>query len=297
MIDFLHESLLQITTYLFLVLSLSFFWITKDKRISFSLFLISIVVGLLSNGISYLSLISIIIFGALIYLFYKKNYITSIKVFLFFSITTLTVLTFSHKVPGYHNWQAFKELKLSKDSAVFDMWFNFDKPLIAFFLLLFIYNPISKALDYKEIIIKSFIFSIPTITILFALSLSNNYIIFDPKLPSFGITIFWIIKMLFFTVIAEEFFFRYFIQNNLTAVFKKFKHAKIVGLVLTSLVFGLFHLSGGLMFAILAFVSSLFYGGVYIKTKYIESAILLHFIVNSTHFFLFSYPYYSQAIL
>jgi membrane protease YdiL (CAAX protease family) len=294
MIDLLHESLLQIATYLTLAISLSSFWISTDKRIPLALFFISLVIGLISGGISYLALVSIIAFGALIYLFYQKNFSTSIKTLLFFSIVILTVLTFLHKVPGYDNWQAVKEIKLSKNSADLEMWFNFDKPLIAFFLLLFAYKPVSRIVQYKEIFNRSFLFLVPLIMALSIFGTAIGYVVFDPKIPSFTLILLWMVKMLFFTVIAEEFFFRFFLQNNLTAIFKKVKHAEIWGLILASLIFGLFHFSGGLAFVFLAFVSGLLYGGVYLRTKYIESAILLHFLVNLTHFFFFSYPHYSK---
>ena len=294
MIDILHESLLQITTYFALTISLASFWISTDKRISLVLFSISVIIGLISGGINYLSLASITVFGFLIYLFYQKNFSAPIKVLLFFSILILTVLTFLHKVPGYDNWQAVKDIKLSRNSATFEMWFNFDKPLIAFFLLFFAYKPISRIVQYKEIFNRSFIFFVPLIIVLFIFGTAVSYVVFDPKLPSFTLILLWMVKMLFFTVIAEEFFFRFFLQNNLTILFKKLKHAEIWGLILTSMIFGLFHFSGGWAFAFLAFVSGLLYGGVYLKTKYIESAILLHFLVNLVHFFFFSYPYYSQ---
>lgn len=294
MIDLLHESLLQIVTYITLAISLSSFWISTDKRIPSVLFSISVIIGLISGGINYLSLASIIVFGSLIHLFYQKNFSAPIKVLLFFSILIFTVLTFLHKVPGYDNWQAAKDIKLSKNSAAFEMWFNFDKPLIAFFLLLFAYKPVSKIVQYKEIFNRSFLFFVPLIMVLSIFGTAISYIVFDPKLPSADLVLLWMIKMLFFTVMAEEFFFRFFLQNNLTTIFKKFKHAEIYALVLASLIFGLFHFSGGLAFVFLAFISGLLYGGVYLRTKYIESAILLHFLVNLTHFFFFSYPHYSQ---
>jgi hypothetical protein len=294
MIDLLHEYLLQIVTYFTLAISLSSFWISTDKRIPVVLFFISVVAGLIAGSINYLSLASIVTFGVLTYLFYQKNFSTSIKTLLFFSILILTILTFLHKVPGYDNWQAVKDIKLSKNSAAFEMWFNFDKPLIAFFLLLFAYKPISKIVQYKEIFNRIFLFFVPLIMVLSIFGTAIGYVVFDPKLPSFTLILLWMVKILFFTVIAEEFFFRFFIQNNLTAIFKKFKHAEIWGLILASLIFGLFHFSGGWAFVFLAFISGLLYGGVYLRTKYIESAILLHFLLNLTHFFFFSYPHYSQ---
>jgi hypothetical protein len=77
---------------------------------------------------------------------------------------------------------------------------------------------------------------------------------------------------------------------------EKFRYGAIIGLIVSSLLFGLSHYSGGMNFVLLAFLFGLLYGGAYFKTKYLETAILLHFSVNVIHFFFFSYPYYSRTI-
>ncbi len=295
MISIFQEFPLQILTYFILVLTFASFWISTDKRVPVVFFSISILLGLSAGSIDYIALLSIAIIGGLTYFFYQKKLSPIARVFLFISIFAVTILIFLHKMPGFSNWQVYPEIKLSEKSASFPFWLNFDKPLIAFFLLLFAYSPLTKLAEYKDIIKKSFPFLLGLIVVLFVFGTALQYVVFDPKLPSFDVTFLWAIKMLFFTALVEEFFFRFFIQNNVILVFKKFKHGQLIGLLLSSLLFGLFHFSGGISFVFLAFISGLIYGGVYLKTKRLESAILVHFVVNFMHFIFFSYPYFVGA--
>lgn len=297
MIEFLLENQLNLLSYAIFAASLLSFWISSNKKISITIFGVAILLGLFSKNIQIISLLSIVALGFLIYLFYKKNFNPLIKTLLFTSIFIITILLFIHAVPGYNNWQVYEKIQLSETSAPFSFWLNFDKPIVAFFLLLFAYNPISKLGQYKTIFVQTLPFLAALVAILSLFATLLHYIAFDPKLPSGVITALWAIKMLCFTVIVEELFFRFFVQNNCIAVFKKFKYGTALGLVLSSLLFASIHISGGVSFVILAFVSGLIYGGVYLKTKHLESAILLHFSINAVHFFFFSYPQYLQPVI
>jgi len=282
----------EISVFSVLLLTFISFWLSESKILPLVLFLISVVFGIVGGVLVYLSLISIAAFAILTYLFYQKNLPRLVKFTVFIAIFALTILTFLHLVPGYNNWQAYSDIKLSDKSPSFPLWFNFDKSLIAFFLLTFAYSPLRDSSKYKEIITKTLPFFGYLFITLFVFGAFLGYVVFDPKLPETEISLLWIIRMLFFTVLAEELFFRFFLQNNIIEVLKKFKNGQIIGLIISSLLFGLFHFSGGLNFVILASISGFLYGLVYIRTKYLESAILLHFVINLLHFFLFSYPYY-----
>ena len=50
------------------------------------------------------------------------------------------------------------------------------------------------------------------------------------------------------------------------------------------------HRQGGLIFLAFVTLAGLFYGYVYHRTKRLEAAIFVHFLVNLTHFLFFSYP-------
>ena len=73
-----------------------------------------------------------------------------------------------------------------------------------------------------------------------------------------------------------------------------FAYSREIGLVLSSIVFALFHITGGVNFVMLAFICGLIYGIVYLKTKHLESAIFIHLCLNVIHFFFFSYPSYPK---
>jgi membrane protease YdiL (CAAX protease family) len=295
MLDLLHQFPWEMATYFALSASFLSFWLSEGKTMPLILFLTSIIVGLIAGSLNYLSIISIFAFAALTYGFYQKDLSKTLKVVVFATILLLTVLSFLHMLPGYNNWQIYPSIKLSEKSAAFPLWFNFDKPLIAFFLLFFAYDPVRNVRQYKNILIKTLPFFLILSLFLSIFGALLGYAVFDPKLPEFKFILLWIFKMLFFTVLAEEIFFRFFIQNSFITLFGRLKNGEMIGLILAAILFGLFHFSGGISFVLLATVSGFLYGMVYLRTKCLESAILLHFAVNVLHFFFFSYPYYDKS--
>jgi membrane protease YdiL (CAAX protease family) len=89
---------------------------------------------------------------------------------------------------------------------------------------------------------------------------------------------------------AEEAFFRGFIQKNLSLMMKKIQHGDYLALLIAAVLFGLAHYPGGIKYVILATVAGLGYVWVYLTTKRIEGSILTHFGLNLTHFLFFTYP-------
>ncbi|MBS0634080.1 MAG: CPBP family intramembrane metalloprotease [Verrucomicrobia bacterium] len=93
------------------------------------------------------------------------------------------------------------------------------------------------------------------------------------------------------TSIPEEAFYRGFVQNTLCTYFKNSRAGKISALLLTSLLFSATHLFWAPSVSILGFtfLASLLYGGIYLYTQKIESAIFCHFLLNFAHMTFFSY--------
>ena len=283
---------LQFLAYVVLATSILSFWISVDKRISLAVFCSAILLGISSNLITPIALLPIGFMGLFTYFFYRENTSSITKLLLFAGIVVVSSAAFLHKIPGYNNWQVDPSIKLSEGSVSFPFWLNFDKPMVALCFLFFAYSPKLEFKQYKEIFVRNFHLFLVSVALLFIFGTLFKYIVFDPKLPSIGFILLWMMKMLFFTVIVEELFFRFFIQNNLVKILGEGKNKQIIGLFLASSLFGIAHFSGGISFVLLAFVAGLFYGGIYLKTKRLEMAILLHFLLNSLHFFFFSYPYY-----
>ena len=62
-------------------------------------------------------------------------------------------------------------------------------------------------------------------------------------------------------------------------------------LVLASALFGLAHLGGGWLYAMLATVAGLLYGLIYLHTGRLWLAVLMHASLNFVHLYFFTYPW------
>ena len=109
----------------------------------------------------------------------------------------------------------------------------------------------------------------------------------DPKLPTE--TLVFILNNLFMVCIAEEAFFRRYVQGHLQGLFK-FRAGHLCALLIASALFGLAHFEDGPLMIAFASAAGLFYGLAYLKTGRLEAAVLTHFGFNLIHFLFFSYP-------
>ena len=90
---------------------------------------------------------------------------------------------------------------------------------------------------------------------------------------------------LFFVSLAEEALFRGYLQQRLKQVV-----GGIPALLLSALLFGLVHLSGGLLLVIFATLAGLLYGLAWHWSGRLWLATALHFGLNLTHLLFFTYP-------
>lgn len=117
---------------------------------------------------------------------------------------------------------------------------------------------------------------------------SMGYTAFAPKWTS--VFLLWAPINLFFTCLAEEAFFRGFVQHELARVDSGSDGAQVGALVFAAVLFGLAHFGGGASYVIAAALAGLGYGWAFLRTQRIEAAIATHFGVNAVHFLLFVYP-------
>jgi membrane protease YdiL (CAAX protease family) len=59
---------------------------------------------------------------------------------------------------------------------------------------------------------------------------------------------------------------------------------------MSACLFGLLYLPAGLNLFVMATLAGLGHGYAYLKTEYLESAIITRFLLNLVHIWLFSYP-------
>src|SRR3569833_2966401 len=90
--------------------------------------------------------------------------------------------------------------------------------------------------------------------------------------------------------VAEEAFFRGFLQESLTLRLTPIRHGHLVAWLAASALFGIAHAGGGAGMVLLAAVAGLGYGWVYLRTRSLGAAVLAHFSLNAVHFLLLTYP-------
>lgn len=243
--------------------------------------------------INIIGLLAIGIFWGLCELHWRnrstKEWINAIRLTLLVGVA----LAFAnHLMPGFHNLRVITDIQISASSSPFTMYLNFDKTIAAVILALSSgILPKQTSPFGKKSLAEVLKISTLCIALLIPLAMLSGYVTFDPKYPEpFWL---WAFNNLLFVCFAEEVIFRGIIQNYLMQVAQRYRISSFIPILLTSVLFGtllLGHLHGGIIYIAFATISGLFYGYAYHITGRLEAAILVHFIVNLTHFLLFSYP-------
>lgn len=283
-------------SYGFLYLSVILLWVPDCRKIpvwGFAL-LTSIVLGLISHQLDMIAIIPIILLALAAYYSQAERMHILVRVIAGIFVLILSIGLAAHQLPGFHNLNVLDHVYISNNAIPFTLYLNFDKTVVGIFILGFGYQLISTRKEwlqlFKQVAVKAPIVILVVIVAAFIL----GYVRFDPKIPD---SIFiWAITNLLFVCMAEEAFFRGFIQKNLSLMMKKIRYGNYVALLIAAILFGLVHYAGGAKYMILATVAGMGYGWVYLTTKRIEGSILTHFGSNLIHFLFFTYPALASAI-
>ena len=273
--------------YALLALSILSLWIKRHFFIWGGLLLLAIIAAIIKGNIQAIALIPIIALGALYYLFFhfKKQHYR-----IWFGILAILLSTaFSlHYIPGFKNLEIVHQYKLTTDAIPFSLYLNFDKTLIGLFILGFGFSYVNTKPFTKRTISNTLIITILAVVVLSILAMLFGYTRVELKWdPLFYI---WFLNNLIFVCIAEEAFFRGFLQKSFQIAFRNLRFGNIFALVLASLLFGIAHFQGGILYICLATIAGLFYGAAYLKTERIEASIFTHFMGNAIHLIFFTYP-------
>jgi hypothetical protein len=227
------------------------------------------------------------------YLVNRRNLNIYLRGAFAFAVIALTVSLFLHKIPFFNNPLVFDNFFLSDQSSVYTKYWNFDKAAAGLILLAYFGDICRSADDWKVLVRKSYIVMIITISLSHLLALIFGYIELDITLTTAYFA--WAWANLFFTCVSEEMLFRGLVQKYLASLSER-KAYKIGIVVFIGILFGLAHIGGGAIYAILASVAGIGYGYAYHATGRIEGAILTHFLLNTAHFLFFTYPFASGAV-
>ena len=282
----------SLTPWLFLAITISCAFI-KPRLWPISLFC-TLIAGLFYNAIDLVGLGVITLLFTMSFYASKSSTTSShnlwyqrAKVLITGLVIMSCIALAAHLLPGFNNLQVLDNVEKSINSVPFTLYFNFDKPMILFILLM-LYPTVlmdKQAIHLFKIENKRRLTTVIAISFIVIFTLANLFslIAIDPQLPSWW---WWFaLNNLLLTCVIEEVFFRGFIQQKLTSKFNPF-----VGLIVASLLFGIAHFAGGLNYVVVATLAGLLYGVVYLNTGKIWHAILMHFCLNMVHLYLFTYP-------
>ncbi len=241
----------------------------------------SLLSGVLFERATLVSLGYTVLFGFMTWYSFRKKTMVLFLLILFLSLP----LFFHYPIIGFNNYRYLNNIIISDGASPYSLYFNLDKTMAGILLLGFGLQ--SRTTDWRSVFKKISINLLLMCFIFLILAMALGYVRFEPKVPYF--TPVWILVNLFFTCMAEEAIFRRLVQEKLHNSLNV-KYGAVISILVTSILFGLAHFKGGLIYMILASLAGLFYGHIYYKTKRIESPILLHFGFNLVHFLLFTYP-------
>lgn len=193
-----------------------------------------------------------------------------------------------HKLPGFHNPLLMDGVVLSAGAAPFTLYANFDKGAVGLILLALLCRRAGSPAELGEVLRRTAPVLLLTIAVTLGFALAAGVVGVDLKLPRQ--TPLFIGINLLFTVVAEEAFFRGFLQARLAAALARFNWGPWLAVAVSALLFGAAHLGGGPRYGILAAIAGLGYAWAYQRTQRIEAAIVVHIALNAVHFIAFTYP-------
>ena len=282
-------------TYGILTLTLACLWIPRSRNFPILTrwiwlipFLAATLLGLHYDFLQPIAVASILSFGLACFAWAKTWKFRRLKWVSGSVVLALTIALFLHAMPGFDNPKIISGLKLSPEAIPYNKFLNFDSALIGLGIIGFGFQRLSGVTEWLSMLKRVVPFVLLTLLAVMLLSLWLGYVNWQPKATLLFFA--WAWGNLFFTCIAEEAFFRGFIQKSLMLGLANFSGGTAIALLISSAVFGLAHMAGGPYYVILATVAGIGYGWAYHRTQRIEASILTHFTLNSLHFIFFTYP-------
>jgi membrane protease YdiL (CAAX protease family) len=204
-------------------------------------------------------------------------------------VVILSFLLGAHLLPGFQNPALVRDLVLSAGASPYTRYLSFDKALVGLLLTgLLGEGLLHSRRDWLEALQRAAPWILATIVLVLGLTYALGYVALAPKWTSFFWP--WAVTNLFFTCLAEEAFFRGFLQRELSRTLMGFGGGQLLAVGGSAALFGLAHWAGGWSYVLLAALAGLGYALAFRATGRIETAILAHFGLNTVHFLLLTYP-------
>jgi uncharacterized protein len=205
------------------------------------------------------------------------------------AVVVLAFLLGAHRLPGFQNPVVVRDLVLSAAAAPYTQYLSFDKALVGLLLTGILGEGLLRSRrDWLEALRRAAPWILGTIALVLGLALALGLLAPAPKWTSFFWL--WAVTNLFSTCLAEEAFFRGFLQRELGRTLAGLGGGQALAIGLSAALFGLAHWAGGWSYVLFAALAGLGYALAFRASGRLEMAILAHFGLNAVHFLLLTYP-------
>jgi len=259
-------------------------WAPAFRWLSLGLLVVGYSLSLVNGQLDLLATIplALLLFAAYA-VSYRKHHLQYIGHALFI---VLAIALSMHWLPGFHNPRAIGPERFTADAAPFTMYLNLDKPLAGFWLLL-VLPWIRPSLGWRMPLRAGLIGMLITTAVCLLIAALLGLVRWEPKWPAASGL--WLLNNLLLVTLTEEALFRGYLQGGLRLLLREQPYADVGALCVAAVLFGLAHFAGGWQWVVLGSVAGIGYGLAY-RFGGLQAAILAHFGLNATHFFLFTYP-------
>ncbi|WP_336817896.1 CPBP family intramembrane glutamic endopeptidase [Cedecea sp. MMO-103] len=259
-----------------------------NKKISLGLLLVTVVWGAVDGVLDWRALASLAVMTALAVAYLKAANRKPVRYVLEFLLVAAAVALTIHVIPGFHNPKVLDSVTAGPQSAPFSMYYNFDKALVPFILLVMMKSLFVSEPKYQPAKLW-WILLIALIPGLLLLAVALGGLKIEPHFPQ------WLPPFLFanifFVSLAEEALFRGYLQQRLSG----FMHP-VVALIISAAIFGGLHFAGGPLLIVFAALAGLIYGLAWMWSGRLWVAVAFHVGLNMTHLLLFTYPALQHSV-
>ncbi|SDG38444.1 MULTISPECIES: CPBP family intramembrane glutamic endopeptidase [unclassified Duganella] len=275
-----------LSAFLFLALAIGAAWL-RPLSLWLPLFVMALAWGLVGGVLEPVAIAVLTVLTATAYGCAKAQHAWQ-RLVLGLLAGVLSLALAMHKLPGFHNPLLIDRVVLSAGAAPFTQYANFDKGAVGLILLALLCRRVASWAELREVLRRTAPVLAITLLATLGFAVAAGVVGVDLKFPPQ--TWRFIAVNLLFTVVAEEAFFRGFLQARLAGALARFHWGAWLAMAVSALLFGAAHLGGGLLYGILATIAGFGYAWAYQRTQRIEAAILVHIALNVVHFIAFTYP-------